>query len=145
MLVVVIAVCFAVYAIVSAFAEEIRHMPGKEDAEGFKVDELRIKKVDEADALLFGDSLARELKMDTLVHTVTGEHHNVYRPPKKSKSDLMDGREWNGLFKNLRRWFKANKGDPKLIIFLVLFGLGIISLAGYGIWKRKHPHGREDY
>ena len=142
LVILIAAVGFGLYKLYGVYREDFKALyPEGNDEVADKVDALNIDKVAEADKLLFADSLKTELQMDSLVRTVTGEHHNVYRPPKKNDNVTIDGREWNSIFKNLRRWFKANGGDPKLIIALVLFGLFIIGLAGYGIYKHKHRHG----
>ena len=141
MLLVIAAVVYGGIVVGGMVKDALDMNPEGDEAAADRVDVLGIDKVVDSEKRLLGDSLKTELQMDSLVRTVTGEHHNVYRPPKKNKNDLIDGREWNSIIKNLRRWFKANGGDPKLIIALVLFGLGILGLAGYGIYKHKHKHG----
>jgi hypothetical protein len=142
MLIVVAVLAFGSYKLVMMFVDELRAMPHGDPSQELKVDELGIKKVDEADALYLGDSLAHELKVDTMVHSVKGVEHNVYRPPRKKTNETIDGREWQDIFKNLRRWFQANGRDPKFIISCILFGLFIIGMIGYAIYKYKHKHSR---
>lgn len=143
MVLITVGVLCGIFYLVNLYREELMAMPHANPSEELKVDALGVMKVDEADALLLGDSLARELRIDTIVRTVKGEEHNVYRPPRKNNNDLIDGREWSAIKKNIRHWFKANGSDPKLILVLVAFGLLIIGLSAYGIYKYTHPHGRE--
>lgn len=143
MLIIVVGLAVGAYMITMMFVEELRAMPNGDPSQELKVDELGVKKVDESDALILGDSLARQIKVDTLVRTVKGDEHNVYRPPRKNDNELIDGREWTAIKKNLRHWFRANGRDPKFIITLVAFGLLIIGLSAYGIYKYTHPHGKE--
>ena len=146
MLVLIAGMAFGGYMLVKTIVDEFRELPKGDPSQELKVDELGVKKVDEAAALFVGDSLARELKLDSsLIHSVKGVEHNVYRPPRKKTNDLIDGREWNVIFKHFGRWFKANGGDPKFIIAVVAFGLFILSLVGYGIYKHKHKHDKWRY
>lgn len=138
MLIVVGLLAFGAYKLVMMYVDELKAMPKGDPTQELKVDELGIKKVDEYDALVLGDSLARQLRVDTLVRTVKGEQHNVYRPPRKNENELIDQREWKAIWKNLGRWFNANGRDPLFVTGLVLFGLFIVGLIGYAIYKRKH-------
>lgn len=140
MLVIVAVLAFGAYKLVQLVVNEIHEMPNGDPSQELKVDELGIRKVDEADALFLGDSLARQYNIDSLRRTVKGEEHNVYRPPRKNDNELIDGREWSAIWTNLQHWFKANGGDPEFIIGMVLFCLGILGLVGYGIYKHKHRH-----
>lgn len=138
MLVIVVVMFFGAYKLVKMFADELRAMPNGDPTQELRVDELGIRKVDEADALYLGDSLARQYKVDSIRRTVKAEEHNVYRPPRKKNNELIDEREAKDIWKNLQHWFKANGGDPEFIIGIILFSLGILSLIGFGIYKHKH-------
>ena len=138
MFIIVVVLAFGAFKLVKMFANELHEMPNGDPTQELKVDELGIRKVDEADALFLGDSLARQYNIDSLRRTVKGEEHNVYRPPRKNDNELIDGREWKDIWSNLQHWFKANGGDPEFIIGLVLFLLGILGLVAFGIYKHKH-------
>ena len=127
-LVIVAVLGFGVYKLVMLFADELREMPNGDPAQELQVDELGVRKVEEAD------------KVDSIRRTVKGEEHNVYRPPRKKNNELIDEREAKDIWKNLQHWFKANGGDPEFITGMVLFCLGILSLIGFGIYKHKHRH-----
>lgn len=138
MVLIVAVLGFGVYMLVKMFVNELHEMPNGDPTQEFKVDELGIRKADEADALMLGDSLAHQYNVDSLRRTVKGDEHNVYRPPRKKDNELIDEREWKDIWKNLQHWFKANGGDPEFIVGLILFFMGIISLVAFGIYKHKH-------
>jgi hypothetical protein len=69
-----------------------------------QVDELRIRKVDEQEALLVGDSIAQELNVDSIRHRVQIDTRPVYRPPKKEDKWYITQREWRAIWKDVQRW-----------------------------------------
>ena len=83
-LVVVLVVGVCTYKLVMLFVNEWRAMPHDDPTTEMKVDELRIHKVDEQDALLYGDSLAQVYQVDSsTIRHVQIETRPVYRPPRK--------------------------------------------------------------
>ena len=64
---------FGAYKLVMMFVNEWRAMPHDDPATEMKVDELRIHKVDEQDALLYGDSLAQVYQFDNVMQFITAK------------------------------------------------------------------------
>ena len=104
MLIVIAVLGFGVYKIVMAFVDEWRAMPHDDPATEMKVDELRIRKVDEQDALLLGDSLSREYNLDSLKRHVQIDTRAPYRPPRKEDKWYITQREWKEIWKEFKRW-----------------------------------------
>ena len=103
MLVVIAVLGFGTYKLVMMFVDEWRAMPHDDPATEMKVDELRIRKVDEQTALLAGDSLAREYKVDSIQKQVQIETRPVYRPPRKEDKWYITQREWKEIWKEWKR------------------------------------------
>ena len=98
MLIVVAALGFGAYKLVMLFVNEWRAMPHDDPTTEMKVDELRIRKVDEKDALTYSDSLAQALQFDSSqIKKVQIETRAVYRPPKRENE-----------------WYITEKNDEKL-------------------------------
>lgn len=103
MLVVIAVLAFGTYKLVMMFVEEWRAMPHDDPATEMKVDELRIRKADEQDALLVGDSLAHEYSVDSIRRNVQIETRPVYRPPRKEDKWYITQREWKEIWKDWKR------------------------------------------
>lgn len=140
MLIIVVGIAFGAYKLIKEYADELKAIPKGDPSQELKVDELGVKKVDEAEALYFADSLKHKLNLDT-VYTIKGEEHNVYRPPRKNDNETIDGREWGQIKTNFRRWLRANGGDPKFIVGCVFLGIFLIGMIIYAIIKIKRRHG----
>ena len=104
MLVVVAVLGFGIYKLVMMFVNEWRAMPHDDPATEMKVDELRIRKVEEQDALLLGDSLTREYNLDSLRRQVQIDTRAPYRPPRKEDKWYITQREWKEIWKEFKRW-----------------------------------------
>ena len=100
------------YKVIKMFADEWRAMPHDDPATEMKVDELRIHKVDEQDALLLGDSLAQAYNVDSLRRTVQIETRPVYRPPRREDKWYITKREWKKIWADWKvmRWEKKHEG-----------------------------------
>ena len=80
-------------------------MPHDDPTTEMKVDELRIHKVDEQDALQFGDSLAQVYLVDSsAIRHVQIETRPVYRPPRKENEWYITKREWKAIWKDFKVW-----------------------------------------
>ena len=100
----VLVLLFGAYKLVSLFVHEYRAMPKDDPQAEMKVDELRIHKADEHDALLAADSLARSYQFDSsMIHHVQIETRPVYRPPRKHDEWYLTKREWKEMWKALKR------------------------------------------
>lgn len=141
MLVIIGALAFGGYKLADLFAEEIRQMPKDNPSKEMKVDALGIRMVDEAEALREGDSIARELQLDTVRKTVLAEKHNVYRPPRKNTDWYINGNEWRSLKRSYKIWLRSNTEKPWVVAGVVLFVLFILFLVFYGIYKHVNIHG----
>ena len=115
MLIVVAALVFGAYKLVMLFVNEWRAMPHDDPTTEMKVDELRIRKVDEKDALTYSDSLAQALQFDSSqIKKVQIETRAVYRPPKRENEWYITEREWKDIWRNIQRWKQSQKNDEKL-------------------------------
>ena len=115
MLIVVAALGFGAYKLVMLFVNEWRAMPHDDPTTEMKVDELRIRKVDEKDALTYSDSLAQALQFDSSqIKKVQIETRAVYRPPKRENEWYITEREWKDIWRNIQRWKQSQKNDEKL-------------------------------
>lgn len=107
-----IAVCVVValvglYSLLTLIIREVKAMPMDDPKSELAVDELRIHKVAEQDALIAGDSLAQAMEMDSaMIRHVQIETRPVYRPPRKDTEWYITRREWRDIFENMKRWRK---------------------------------------
>lgn len=105
MLVVVLVIGVSAYKLIMLFVNEWRAMPHDDPTTEMKVDELRIHKVDEQDALQFGDSLAQVYLVDSsAIRHVQIETRPVYRPPRKENEWYITKREWKAIWKDFKVW-----------------------------------------
>lgn len=114
--VMVAVLAFGAYKVVMLFVNEWRAMPHDDPTTEVQVDELRIHKAEEQDALLLGDSLAQEYKLDSIRRHVQIETVPVYRPPRKEDKWYITQREWQAIWKEFKRWRyerKREKGERK--------------------------------
>ena len=96
---------YGAYRLVMMFVDEWRAMPHDDPTTEMKVDELRIRKVDEQTALLTADSIAKEYNIDSLQKRVQIDTRPVYRPPKKDENKwYITQREWKSIFVDYKRW-----------------------------------------
>ena len=112
MLVLVLGLTFGAYKLVMMFVNEWRAMPHDDPATERNVDELRIRKADERDALLYSDSLTQVYQLDSLKRNVQIETRPVYRPPRKEDTWYITEREWKDIWKNIKIW-KQNRNRDK--------------------------------
>ncbi len=115
MLVVVAVLGFGVYKLVKMFYDEIKAMPMDDPTTEMNVDELRIHKADEQDALLYSDSLAQATHLDSIRRTVQIETRPVYRPPRKENTWYITKREWKAIWKEYKvmRWERKHAKKQK--------------------------------
>ena len=114
LIVILVAVLgFGAYKLVRMFADELRAMPNDDPATEMKVDELRIHKADEQDAILLGDSLAQAYNVDSLKRNVQIETRPVYRPPKREDKWYITKREWKKIWEEFKvmRWEKKHEKE----------------------------------
>ncbi len=106
MLVVVAVLGYGTYRLVKMFVDELRAMPNDDPTTEMKVDELRINKADEQDALLLGDSLAQAYNVDSMCKNVQIETRPVYRPPRREDKWYITQREWKRIWADYKvmRW-----------------------------------------
>ena len=105
MLVLILIVGFGTYKLVTFIVNEWRSMPHDDPTTEMKVDELRIHKVEEQDALLYGDSLAQAYQVDSsVIKHVQIETRPVYRPPRKKDEWYLTQREWKAIWKEFEIW-----------------------------------------
>ena len=84
---------------------EIRQMPLDDPATERQVDELRIHKVDEQNALIVGDSMAHVYQVDSyMIRRVQIETRPVYRPPRRENKWYITQREWKSIWRNFKVW-----------------------------------------
>jgi hypothetical protein len=86
--------------------EELREMPVEDANAEIQVDELRIHKAEEEEAILLGDSLAQAYNVDSIRRTVQIDTRSVYRPPRKDDHWYITQREWLEMWQSLRHWRK---------------------------------------
>ena len=111
MLVLVLGLTFGAYKLVMMFVNEWRAMPHDDPATERNVDELRIRKADERDALLYSDSLTQVYQLDSLKRNVQIETRPVYRPPRKEDTWYITEREWKDIWKNIKIWRQSRAKD----------------------------------
>ena len=114
MLVVLVSLAFGAYKLVMMFVNEWRAMPHDDPTMEMKVDELRIHKVAERDALLLADSLSQTANLDSIRHTVQIETRPVYRPPRREEKWYITQREWKEIWRDFKRWRQSRKNDEQL-------------------------------
>lgn len=111
-IVVAVVVSIALYTLISYVVREVRAMPLDDPRTEMKVDELRIHKVDEHDALLAGDSLAQAYELDSsMIHRVQIETTPVFRQPRKNDKWYITSREWKDIKQNMKRWKKSEEKE----------------------------------
>ena len=110
MLVVISVIGFGAYKLTRMVVHELRAMPHDDPATEMNVDALRVKKVDEQDALQLGDSLAQVYNVDSMKRTVQIETRPVYRPPKREDKWYITKREWKRIWEDYKvmRWEKKH-------------------------------------
>ena len=117
LMVVIIAVLgFGAYKLIGMFVHELKAMPNDDPTTEMNVDELRIRKVDEQDALLLGDSLAHAYNVDSMKRNVQIETRPVYRPPRREDKWYITQREWKKIWADYKimRWErKHNKEEQR--------------------------------
>jgi hypothetical protein len=111
MLIVIAVLGFGIYMIVKMYMDEWRAMPHDDPTTERTVDELRIHKADERDALLYSDSLSQAYKLDSLKRNVQIETRPVYRPPRKEDTWYITQREWKDIWKRLKIWKISQSKD----------------------------------
>ena len=114
MLVIVAVLGFGAYKLIGMFVDEFRAMPNDDPTTEMNVDELRIHKVDEQDAILAGDSLAQEYHLDSIKRHVQIETRPVYRPPRREDKWYITQREWKKIRESYRVWRWEKKHDEAL-------------------------------
>ena len=114
LMVVIIAVLgFGAYKLIRLAAHELRAMPNDDPNMEMSVDELRIHKAEEQDAILMGDSLSRQYNLDSIKRKVQIDTRPVYRPPRKNDEWYITKREWKSIIKNYRIWRRMKEKDEK--------------------------------
>jgi hypothetical protein len=111
MLIVVAVLGFGAYKLVMMFVNEWRAMPHDDPETEMTVDELRIHKVEEEDAISYADSLSQEYNLDSIKHHVQIDTRPVYRPPRKNTEWYITQREWKAIFKNYRIWKRMREKE----------------------------------
>ena len=114
LLVVIIAVLgFGAYKLIRLAASELRAMPNDDPDMEMSVDELRIHKVEEQDAILMGDSLSQQYNLDSIKRKVQIDTRPVYRPPRKNDEWYITKKEWKSIFKNYRIWRRMREKEKE--------------------------------
>ena len=114
LMVVIIAVLgFGAYKLIRLVASELRAMPNDDPDMEMSVDELRIHKAEEQDAILMGDSLSRQYNLDSIQRKVQIDTRPVYRPPKKNDEWYITKKEWKSIIKNYRIWRRMKEKEEK--------------------------------
>ncbi len=106
--VLVMGVLIGLFFLVRFVVEEIKAMPNDDPTTEMAVDELRIHKADEQDALLYSDSLTQAYNLDSLKRKVQIETRPVYRPPRRENTWYITQREWKDIWNTFKIW-KKNK------------------------------------
>ena len=114
LMVVIIAVLgFGAYKLIRLVASELRAMPNDDPNMEMSVDELRIHKAEEQDAILMGDSLSRQYNLDSIQRKVQIDTRPVYRPPKKNDEWYITKKEWKSIIKNYRIWRRMKEKEEE--------------------------------
>ena len=106
--VLVIGILIGLFFLVRFVVEEIKAMPNDDPTTEMAVDELRIHKAEEQDALLYSDSLTQAYNLDSLKRKVQIETRPVYRPPRRENTWYITQREWKDIWNTFKIW-KKNK------------------------------------
>ena len=114
LLLVIIAVLgFGAYKLIRFAASELRAMPNDDPDMEMSVDELRIHKAEEQDAILMGDSLSQQYNLDSIKRKVQIDTRPVYRPPRKNDEWYITKKEWKSIFKNYRIWRRMREKEEE--------------------------------
>ena len=114
LMVVIIAVLgFGAYKVIRLAVHELRAMPNDDPDMEMSVDELRIHKAEEQDALIMGDSLSQQYNLDSIKRKVQIDTRPVYRPPRKNDEWYITKKEWKSIFKNYRIWRRMKQKDEE--------------------------------
>lgn len=108
MAILIALVLVGIFFLVRLIVKEVRAMPMDDPNTEMKVDELRIHKVEEQEALQAADSLAQAYQLDSVRH-VQVETTPVYRPPKREDTWYITQREWKDLWKKWKIWKKGKE------------------------------------
>ena len=112
MLIVLSVLGFGLYTLVMMFVNEWRAMPHDDPTAEMNVDELRVRKAEEQDALLYSDSLAQAYQFDSsTIKKVQIETRSVYRPPRRESEWYITQREWKDIWRNIKRWRQSKRND----------------------------------
>lgn len=111
--VLIAGLAFGAYKLIGMFAAELRAMPNDDPTTEMTVDELRIHKADEQDAILTGDSLAQAYNVDSMKRTVQIETRPVYRPPKREDKWYITQSEWKKIWKSYKIWRWEKKREKE--------------------------------
>ena len=106
--VLVMGILIGLFFLVRFVVEEIKAMPNDDPTTEMAVDELRIHKAEEQDALLYSDSLTQAYNLDSLKRKVQIETRPVYRPPRRENTWYITQREWKDIWNTFKIW-KKNK------------------------------------
>ena len=114
LMVVIIAVLgFGAYKVIRLAVHELRAMPNDDPDMEMSVDELRIHKAEEQDALIMGDSLSQQYNLDSIKRKVQIDTRPVYRPPRKNDEWYITKKEWKSIFKNYRIWRRMKEKEEE--------------------------------
>ena len=114
LLLVIIAVLgFGAYQLIRFAASELRAIPNDDPDMEMNVDELRIHKAEEQDAILMGDSLSQQYNLDSIKRKVQIDTRPVYRPPRKNDEWYITKKEWKSIFKNYRIWRRMREKEEE--------------------------------
>lgn len=114
LLLVIIAVLgFGAYKLIQFAASELRAIPNDDPDMEMNVDELRIHKAEEQDAILMGDSLSQQYNLDSIKRKVQIDTRPVYRPPRKNDEWYITKKEWKSIFKNYRIWRRMREKEEE--------------------------------
>lgn len=113
MFIILAVMAFGAYKLVMMFVNEWRAMPHDDPNTEIDVDVLRVRKVEEQDALLLSDSLVKEYNVDSLKRNVQIETRPVYRPPRKENTWYITQREWKAIWRDFKVWRLEKKQAKK--------------------------------
>ncbi len=98
---------FGIFKLGQLIVREIKALPMDTPETEMTVDELRIHKAEEQDAILYADSLAQAYNIDSMRRNVQIETTPVYRPPRKNDEWYITRREWKDIWKKWKIWKKG--------------------------------------
>ena len=113
MVILTLGLGYGAYLVVDMYLTELRAMPMDDPKTEMAVDELRIRKVQENEALAVGDSMTRALNLDSIRHTVQIDTKPVYRPPRREKTWYLTQRDWKAIKQNYRIWRWERKREKE--------------------------------